>query len=241
MPVSLFCVETSQNGNWFRFTFTAKIIGGSLKTSDKADSESICAQWFDLNEFENDDFIKSLRSGDFIRLVHLGAKFYSIYGINSFTNLSEANYNQIKSTHNLILPDSISKRAVVFVFFLLSEDCSKVLLYESSKFESPCIPAVAIQSYAISRSNLNCLDFALQHVLLRNCFETSENVSFKSLGILAVKFLAEHSHHGIQLTISVRILNEKDYELKSSYKWVKLDKDYEILKNEQFFVKLVVS
>ena len=82
----------------------------------------------------------------------------------------------------------------------------------------------------------------VQNVLFERCFETTrQNINFKILGVLAVKFLAENSHHGIQLAISVRILNEKDNDLKTNYKWIKLDKDYEFLKNEKHFVKLVVN
>ena len=48
-PLSLLCVE-SESSYWFRFTFTAKSIGGTLKTPDQEDKESIEARWIPIKD-----------------------------------------------------------------------------------------------------------------------------------------------------------------------------------------------
>jgi hypothetical protein len=45
----LISVEVQGTG-WYRFTFQCTITGGDLKTAAQADSESICAQWFNVDE-----------------------------------------------------------------------------------------------------------------------------------------------------------------------------------------------
>ena len=45
-PLCLISYELNELVNWLRFTFIARITSGSLKTIDKADKESLCADWF---------------------------------------------------------------------------------------------------------------------------------------------------------------------------------------------------
>lgn len=62
---TLLTVETAQ-GSWIRFVLTGKVVGGSLKTLDQADRESLQAQWIkDINTL-------SLRSTDITHLVDRG-------------------------------------------------------------------------------------------------------------------------------------------------------------------------
>lgn len=40
--------------HWFRFTFTAEIIGGKLKTLEEKDAESLQAKFIDRKEFNRE-------------------------------------------------------------------------------------------------------------------------------------------------------------------------------------------
>jgi nudix hydrolase, putative len=61
-PLTLITVESSKS-IWFRFTFTGKINGGSLKTVSQANEESLQASWIaDINQLD-------LRSRDILPLI----------------------------------------------------------------------------------------------------------------------------------------------------------------------------
>jgi len=61
-PTTLILIECA-NGTWFRFVFTGDIVGGTLKTLDQANEESLQACWIqNINEL-------SLRASDMIYLV----------------------------------------------------------------------------------------------------------------------------------------------------------------------------
>lgn len=47
-PLSVCCVEIGHLAMWYRFTFLARVVGGSLKTHDEADSESLVSHIFFL-------------------------------------------------------------------------------------------------------------------------------------------------------------------------------------------------
>ena len=87
LPLGLICVELSELANWIRFTFIAQIVGGSLKKIP--DSESLCANWFHLDQFKDNNFLANLRANDFIKLVHLGVQTYNYYGFDSMSQIPE--------------------------------------------------------------------------------------------------------------------------------------------------------
>ncbi|KAG5330871.1 NUD18 phosphatase, partial [Acromyrmex heyeri] len=61
-PTTLILVECA-NGTWFRFVFTGDIVGGTLKTPDQANEESLQACWIrNINDLP-------LRSNDIIYLL----------------------------------------------------------------------------------------------------------------------------------------------------------------------------
>uniref|UniRef100_T1H691 Nudix hydrolase domain-containing protein n=1 Tax=Megaselia scalaris TaxID=36166 RepID=T1H691_MEGSC len=62
-------------GSWFRFILTGKVLGGTLKTPDQADRESMQAKWIgDLNEL-------TLRANDIINVIEI-ARSYKNKGEN---------------------------------------------------------------------------------------------------------------------------------------------------------------
>lgn len=70
VPTTLILVECA-NGTWFRFVFTGDIIGGTLKTPDQANEESLQACWVrNINDLP-------LRSNDIIYLLDRGKNYVS--------------------------------------------------------------------------------------------------------------------------------------------------------------------
>ncbi|KAI6646494.1 8-oxo-dGDP phosphatase NUDT18 [Oopsacas minuta] len=70
-PVSLVMVEAG-GGRWLRFTFYCNVIGGELKSKDKADKESIQAGWFDLKSYS---ITQNMRMWDVIPLIDCTQKW----------------------------------------------------------------------------------------------------------------------------------------------------------------------
>lgn len=61
-PKSLIMVECA-GGSWFRFVFSGSVVGGTLKTVDQADEESLQARW--VQDVES----LALRSNDIVPLI----------------------------------------------------------------------------------------------------------------------------------------------------------------------------
>jgi 8-oxo-dGDP phosphatase len=58
-----------QSLNWIRFTFTGTVTGGELKTEEKADSESLQAQWIPSKQLSSKEWCRHLRSHDILPLI----------------------------------------------------------------------------------------------------------------------------------------------------------------------------
>eukprot|EP00731_Ephydatia_muelleri_P024771 Em0016g1042a len=71
-PDALISVEY-RSRSWVRFTFTGHTTGGVLKTPDKADKESIQAEWFPCDEKS----LPILRAPDILGLIEIASKWYS--------------------------------------------------------------------------------------------------------------------------------------------------------------------
>lgn len=67
-PKSLIMVECA-SGSWFRFVMTGEITGGTLKTIDQANDESLQASWI-----KNIDDL-TLRSADILPLIQRGRDY----------------------------------------------------------------------------------------------------------------------------------------------------------------------
>ena len=73
-PEALVAVELS-NHQWVRFTLVGKITGGSLKTKDQADKESIQGAWLPADTTRLTQEVK-LRAPDIIKLIKIASKWY---------------------------------------------------------------------------------------------------------------------------------------------------------------------
>lgn len=80
IPSTLILVE-SANGTWFRFVFTGDIVGGTLKTLDQANEESLQACWVrNINDLP-------LRSNDILYLLEKGKNYVSNKSISQHPQL----------------------------------------------------------------------------------------------------------------------------------------------------------
>lgn len=69
-PKTLLMVECA-SGSWFRFSMTGKIIGGTLKTRDQSNEESLQANWYTAESLQS----LPLRSKDILTLIQKGRDF----------------------------------------------------------------------------------------------------------------------------------------------------------------------
>lgn len=113
---TLLVVETA-GGSWFRFVFTAEVIGGELKTPAKADKESLQAKWIsNLEEI-------SLRATDIIPLIEKAKQYRADrFGGAWNKDILPAPVPHVKELLRLIVV--IKKRSSNRLHVLLSEKSS---------------------------------------------------------------------------------------------------------------------
>lgn len=113
-------------GSWFRFILTGRVIGGDLKTPQRADSESLQAKWvLDLNEL-------ALRANDILPLIELGRNY------NNRTNSNEQ-----LLWHQPILPTQKTHDRnylrVIAVIKKRSNNRVNILLSEKNAYHFPSV------------------------------------------------------------------------------------------------------
>lgn len=95
-PSTLILVECA-NGTWFRFVFTGDIVGGTLKTPDQANEESLQACWVrNVNDLP-------LRSNDIIYLLDRGKSYVSNKTVPQHPHLMPVSKPHAKLTLRLIV------------------------------------------------------------------------------------------------------------------------------------------
>lgn len=116
-------------GSWYRFILTGRILGGELKTPQKADSESLQAKWVrDLNEL-------NLRANDILPLIDLGRNYHR--------NLKNSSVDRPLQWHKNILPASKSHAKnylrIVAVIKKRSNNRVNILLSEKNAYHFPSV------------------------------------------------------------------------------------------------------
>ena len=96
-PEALICVE-SQSYFWVRFTFAGRISGGSLKTPEQADKESLQAGWFPADTKRLKKEVQ-IRAFDIIRLIDLAIPWFES---RPFSGLPVA-VGHVSSSQRLVL------------------------------------------------------------------------------------------------------------------------------------------
>lgn len=120
---TLLAVETA-GGSWFRFVLTGRITGGTLKTLQQADRESLQAKWVtDISSLP-------LRSNDILNLVELGRSYHkrpintNFVSTNSTITMWHGDVLPTKYPHHktyLRVVAAIRKRATNKLHILVSE------------------------------------------------------------------------------------------------------------------------
>lgn len=116
-------------GSWYRFICTGRVLGGELKTPQKADSESLQAKWVgDLNEL-------NLRANDILPLIDLGRNYHRC--------LKNITVDRPLQWHNNILPAAKSHAKnylrVVAVIKKRSNNRVNILLSEKNAYHFPSV------------------------------------------------------------------------------------------------------
>lgn len=116
-------------GSWYRFICTGRVLGGELKTPNRADAESLQAKWVgDLNEL-------SLRANDILPLIELGRNYHR--GIHN------VNVDRPMQWHKSILPAPKSHGKnylrVVAVIKKRSNNRVNILLSEKNSYHFPSV------------------------------------------------------------------------------------------------------
>lgn len=203
-PINLCLLEINQNCTWFRFTFTGKIVGGSLKTVKQADRESIQAGWFDIDYIKSKDFKTNLRSSDFINSANVALDSYRKFDYNSFSEI------QIKR-----LPEDIPKADIQFSFLVVDKDSNSFLVYNEKS-----IPSFIVLPHCIQVND--SLNYVITQLLEPTCFQICKNRQFNVDGAISVKYNGHSSCNGIEITYLVNVLKADTNDLlllKDNFKW----------------------
>lgn len=138
-PLSLCMVEIDPFSLWLRFTYVAKIVGGSLKTLEQGDHESLQAAWFDKNQISSVSFPR--RSNDMIKSIYIAHEYYNHYKIDSYTTLSRAEIMTQRQV-NLHTVSLLPHKHMYFSYLVLDDTGSHCLLYNMGSEHR--IPSVVV-------------------------------------------------------------------------------------------------
>jgi hypothetical protein len=210
--------------------FIAKIVGGSLKTTNEADAESLQAQWFNIDNFRDKKFVSTLRCNDIIDQIKLAQIYYKKYEVDSFSCLSDMDFIRLKDTKNLILPTTNSHENIIFTFVITSDNASHCILYELNE-ETSVLPSVIMvpDIYLIHSHSFN---YAIDSILLPACFKNPKSVVHENEKfILAVDYngkkdsIKANSQDGVHLIFLVKLIGSKQElnETTHPYKWEKVE------------------
>jgi 8-oxo-dGTP pyrophosphatase MutT (NUDIX family) len=234
-PLSLVCVEIDHIGLWFRFTFTAKITGGALKTPELADSESIQAQWFNIETVKEKYFKR--RSFDMIRSIEIAHEYYQFYGIHSFSRFDRSDL--ITNRVNLLMPSLHMSKNIAFSYLVLNHQLTHCLMLRKSDTELS-LPSIPIVPDVYLKQDMYIFEYAVRNVLLPFSFEQSERDKFKPeyTKVLAVDYNGRFGrteddvfNDGIHMLFLVRLLARDEVSAgylsvpKPQMKWVEFDLD----------------
>ncbi|XP_032681007.1 8-oxo-dGDP phosphatase NUDT18 isoform X1 [Odontomachus brunneus] len=195
-PTTLILVECA-NGTWFRFVFTGDIIGGTLKTPDQANEESLQACWVrNINDLP-------LRSNDIIYLLDRGKSYVLNKTVPQHPQLMPV----IKSHAKLLLRLTVTskKRATNRLHVLLSDT------------EQYDLPVCEINP---NRSLLSTL-----HSFMTEIFG-DDVAQHKPHGLLSVEFSGGQGGDGLCLTLLVSFkLPLEDVPIIGKYIWHELSEN----------------
>ncbi|KYN41703.1 Nucleoside diphosphate-linked moiety X motif 18 [Trachymyrmex septentrionalis] len=194
-PTTLILVECA-NGTWFRFVFTGDIVGGTLKTPDQANEESLQACWV-----RNIDDLP-LRSNDIIYLLDRGKSYVSNKTIPQHPHLMSVTKSHTKLLLRLIVT---SKKRATNRLHVLSD---------TEQYNPP-----------ICELNPNRSLLSILHSFMTEIFG-NDVPQHKPHGLLSVEFSGEQEGDGLCLTLLVSFkLPVEDVPVIGKYIWYELSEN----------------
>ncbi|CAL8247989.1 unnamed protein product [Merluccius merluccius] len=164
-PITLLLIQ-EQGPQWIRFIFLAKVTGGSLKTPDEADTESLQATWWDrVSPLQ-------LRGRDILGLIDFGLK-----------------YRQ-DAWHPLTLPVGVPCSHVVQRLVLLFSNAKQqlwVLLVKGPTLPHHLPTAGAVKTHSVMWASSLVVQEALGSLYY------DHNIT--ALGVLGLQHHHHHLHH----------------------------------------------
>ena len=229
-PIALCCIEIDELALWFRFTFLAKIVGGSLKTHEQADSESLSAKWFNMDLVRTKNFMASLRLPDFIKIADVAAQYYEKLHTNSLLPSPSGSIDNLRLSNNFIMPSAQSHSNIVFSFVILNQDLSHFLVYDPNESDESAsrstdlchdpdlslkrLPSVVMVPDIYLKTRQHCFDFAVETILLPGCFREPRRLQHKIRCALAVNYDgSKHSQgrpDGIQIVFLLSVFKARN-------------------------------
>jgi ADP-ribose pyrophosphatase YjhB (NUDIX family) len=231
-PIALCCVEINTRHLWFRFTFLAKC-RGNLKTIDQADSESLMADWIDLEKLEDSRFQAKIRASDFIDIVKLANTYYTHFNFNSI----DVSLNELKY---LKLPFLNQYKHIIFSFLIVNDDLTKFILLNNNFLPS----IVFIPDLYLSMTN-DFVKYSLNSIIFPNFFKQPSLIKISNRKILDVDHNGRSNNDGIKFLFLINIeaaSNSILYETNDICKWHSMTSQQEIsrrFENELNFIKLI--
>ncbi|EZA49657.1 hypothetical protein DMN91_005851 [Ooceraea biroi] len=195
-PTTLILVECA-NGTWFRFVFTGDIVGGALKTPDRANEESLQACWVrNINDLP-------LRSNDIIYLLDRGKSYVSNKTVPQHPQLMPATKPHARLLLRVVVTSK--KRATNRLHVLMSDT-------------DRCNPPVC--EINPNRSLLSTL-----HSFMTEIFG-NDVAQHKPHGLLSVEFSGGQGGDGLCLTLLVSFkLPLEDLPIFGKYVWHELSEN----------------
>ncbi|KAL6266573.1 hypothetical protein P5V15_003420 [Pogonomyrmex californicus] len=195
-PTTLILVECA-NGTWFRFVFTGDIVGGTLKTPDQANDESLQACWVrNINDLP-------LRSNDIIYLLDRGKSYVSNKNVSQHPHLMPVTKSHAKLSLRLVVTSK--KKATNRLHVLISD---------TEQHNPP------ICELNPNRSLLSSL-----HSFMTEIFG-DDVAQHKPHGLLSIEFSGGQGGDGLCLTLLVSFkLPLEDVPIIGKYIWHELSEN----------------
>ena len=214
-PVSLCSIELSPDGQWYRFTFIALITGGSLKTTEQADSESLQASWFEIESLKNKANWNKLRTTDFLKLMELGSLYYKKFNFNSMSKQPLESY----SRPEYILPMPVKQEYNLFTFVILNKDVTSYLVLEDR--EKDMLPSAIIEPFEHDQYSIN---YGIESVVFPKCFKDFNYIKYNINGALMLFYDGKETqpmslHDGLHIAFILTVFDENfENNLKDPFK-----------------------
>ncbi|XP_074646726.1 8-oxo-dGDP phosphatase NUDT18-like [Tubulanus polymorphus] len=227
-PDTLLAIQIS-TGIWYRYIFTGQITGGTLKTKDKGDKESLQAKWCSMNDINMGKHGSvPLRGNDILPLIKMANDYRT-------ESLSE------RHRHNL--PVINAHRQLVLRLVIIHTEVHTGALFVLRRTDSnPHLPTCVI-----SPSDPSI--FTALNLVLQDAFGKCENLVRKVAGVLTVEHSGkpQYKNDGICLTLLVDLKTENEVfpsTTNDQYTCSRLEnedviRDLSLRMNTKFNVKLV--